>query len=46
MQQAQQMRNDRKAEIENARAVQEIENIEKQSESRKERRSKVKKKNS
>ena len=43
MQQAQQMRNDRKAEIENARAVQEIENIEKQSESRKERRKKVKK---
>ena len=43
MQQAQQMRNDRKSEIENARAVQEIENIEKQSESRKERRKKVKK---
>lgn len=46
MQQAQQLRNDRKTEIENARAVQEIENIEKQSETRKERRSKVKKKNS
>ena len=46
MQQAQQLRNDRKTEIENAKAVQEIENIEKQSESRKERRSKVKKKNS
>ena len=43
MQQAQQLRNDRKTEIENARAVQEIENIEKQSESRKERRKKVKK---
>ena len=46
MRKAEQARNDRKTEIENARAVQEIENIEKQSESRKERRSKVKKKKS
>ena len=46
MRKAEQARNDRKTEIENARAVQEIENIEKQSESREERRPKVKKKKS
>ena len=46
MRKAEQARNDRKMEIDNARAVQEIESIEKQSESRKERRSKVKKKKS
>ena len=43
---AEEIRKDRKVQIENAKAVDEIENIEKQSESRKERRSKVKKKNS
>ena len=43
---AEEIRKDRKVQIENAKAVNEIENIEKQSESRKERRSKVKKKNS
>ena len=43
MQQAQQVRNERKAEVENAKAVHEIENIQKQSQSRKERRKATKK---
>ena len=44
--QATELRDNRVKQIENAKAVQEIETIEKQSESRKERRSKVKKKKS
>ena len=43
---AEELRKERKAEIENAKAVSEIENIQKQSESRKERRAKLKKKKS
>ena len=43
VQAAQQVRNERKAEVENAKAVHEIENIQKQSQSRKERRKATKK---